>query len=89
MNIAIVAVLCIVFSALGFCAGCFACLQKINNLEVEKATLTEWLRTSRKTNEILVKECNELFADLESAVNNKGIITGEDMTIKEKEPKVD
>ena len=80
MNVAIVVILCSVFAVLGFCAGCFVCLQKINNLEVEKKALTEWLQVSRKTNEKLVKECNELLADLEAAVNGKSIINTEDET---------
>lgn len=73
MNVAIVVILCIVFSALGFCAGCFACLQKINNLEVEKATLTEWLQASRTTNTALIKENEELRADIEAVINGQHI----------------
>jgi hypothetical protein len=79
MNVFVTAIIVVVFAVLGFLLGCLACITKINQLEYEKKTLTEWLETSRKTNESLVKECNGLLADLESVVNGNGIIHDEEI----------
>lgn len=80
MNVLVTTIIVAAFSVLGFLLGCLACISKINQLEYDKKTLTEWLEASRKTNASLVKECNELFADLEAVVNGKSIINTEDET---------
>jgi hypothetical protein len=79
MNVFVTAVIVVVFAVLGFLLGCLACITKINQLEYEKKTLTEWLEASQKTNAKLVKECNGLLADLESVVNGNGIIHDEEI----------
>lgn len=79
MNVFVTAIIVVVFAVLGFFLGCLACITKINQLEYEKKTLTEWLEASRKTNASLVKECNGLLADLESVVNGNGLIHDEEI----------
>lgn len=79
MNVLVTVIIVAVFSVLGFLLGCLACISKINQLEYDKKTLTEWLEASRKTNASLVKECNGLLADLESVVNGNGIIHDEEI----------
>jgi hypothetical protein len=74
MNILIVAVLIAVFSFFGFCIGCMACTKKINDLEFEKAALTEWLEAARTANTTLIRENDELRADIEAVVNGEHII---------------
>lgn len=73
MNVVVTVALIAVFAVLGFCIGCFACLQKINDLEFEKSTLTEWLEASRTTNTALIKENEELRADIEAVINGQHI----------------
>jgi hypothetical protein len=80
MNTFVAIILWVIMFLLGFMAATCACLTKITRLEQENKTLAEWLQASRKTNEILVKESNELLADLEAAVNGKSIINTEDET---------
>jgi hypothetical protein len=79
MNVFVTTVIVVVFAVLGFFLGCLACVTKINQLEYEKKTLTEWLEASKKTNAKLVKECNGLLADLESVINGNGIIHDEEI----------
>lgn len=73
MNVAITVILTAIFAFFGFALGCFACMQKLNQLEHEKTALTEWLMASRKANESLVKENNELRADIEAVINGQHI----------------
>ena len=80
MNTFVAVILWVIMFLLGFMAATCACLTKITRLEQENKTLAEWLQASRKTNETLVKECNELLADLEAAVNGRSIINTEDET---------
>lgn len=80
MNTFVAVILWVIMFLLGFMAAICACLTKITRLEQENKTLAEWLQASRKTNETLVKEYNELLADLEAAVNGRSIINTEDET---------
>ena len=74
MNVAITVILIVIFAFFGFALGCFACMQKLNHLEHEKTVLTEWLEASRTTNTALIKENEELRADIEAVVNGGHII---------------
>jgi hypothetical protein len=85
MNVVIIVIMFALTASLGFIAGWFASSSKteskIENLRLENGILNEWLTASRKTCEILVKECDELSRDLESVVNGGHII----QTVEENE----
>ena len=94
MNMVITILVIALFFVLGCLIGCFVCISRINQLEHEKTCLAEWLEASRKANATLVKECNELLADLNSVVNGGNIITStitaDRITVEsEKETKAD
>ena len=89
MNIFVAIILFVVMFLLGFMAATCTCLTKITRLEQENKTLAEWLSASRKVNEQLVDQCNEIMTDLESVVNGGHItastITADKITVNEKE----
>ena len=80
MNAFITVTLIVVVAVLGFFAGCFACLSKIEQLEVEKKALKEWLKASQDANRTLIKELNETRFDLEAVVNGKSMLDRENET---------
>lgn len=80
MNVIIAIVLIVVFAVLGFFAGCFACLSKIEQLEAEKKALKEWLKASQNANKTLIKDLNETRFDLEAVVNGKSMLDRENET---------
>lgn len=74
MNVLVTAILCAIFTFLGFCVGCFTLLSKVEQLQNENKILKEWLEASQKTNEVLRKENNELCNDIEAVVNGGHIM---------------
>lgn len=94
MNVFITVALVVVFAVFVFFVGCFACISKIEQLEAEKKTLTEWLKASQDANKILIKDLNKTRSDLEAVVNGGHIlastITADKITVTgENETKTD
>lgn len=71
MNALIICGFILLSFVFGFLVSTMACLSKLNQMEEEKATITEWLNASRKVNEQLIEQNNELMNELEDKRQNK------------------